>query len=168
MQAILLLGILIGQLSWASEAQKHIGCFRVNELEAGAQRILRRHRYLTDVQVHGALDHKNTEKKCPTSRQSFSHDFSNRSVSPWRYSIDTEEGRFPKEIVVAECLCKGCIINNRSGHQVEDHNYNSVPIMQSKVVLTKTQCSTDPEKYSFTKSFIQVPIACTCVRYRSI
>ncbi|XP_010882467.1 interleukin-17C [Esox lucius] len=166
MQTLLLLCIFIGGLSWASEARKLKGCFTAEELESGALKIIRRHRYPTEDELK-RLHPNHSEKNCPTSLNARSLDYSHRSVSPWRYRIDSKEGRFPEKIAFAECLCKGCIIINGSGHQAEDHNYNSVPIKQTQMVLEKTKCRNDPSKYSFISLYIEVPIACTCVKYRS-
>ena len=39
------------------------------------------------------------------------------------FRIHKEENRIPQEIAIAECLCQGCIINQR-----EERMYNSVPV----------------------------------------
>ncbi|KAJ7997739.1 hypothetical protein DPEC_G00215250 [Dallia pectoralis] len=165
MQALLLLCVCIGVWSEALEAHKHKGCFSAEELQGGVQRLLRRTRYPTEEELM-RLTPVESKKRCPVSLQEHLIDYSQRSVSPWRYIIDRMEGRFPERIAVAECLCKGCLIT-RSGHQAENHDYNSVPIMQTQMVLKKTKCHNDTGKYSLSSHFIQVPIACTCVKYRS-
>ncbi|XP_053181773.1 interleukin-25-like [Scomber japonicus] len=81
-----------------------------------------------------------------------------RALAPWKYSIDTDENRLPHKIAVAECLCGGCIINAS-----ETHDYNSVPVKAPLMVLKKTQCPHDPDKYVFKTEFIFVTVACTCV-----
>ncbi|CDQ64532.1 interleukin 17C1 precursor [Oncorhynchus mykiss] len=171
MQTLLLLGLFIDKLTLASEAHKHKGCFSAEELEDGALKILRRNRYLKDGHIDETQYHKlGTKKTCPAVLHSQSVDYNNRSVSPWRYSIDSKEGRFPEKIVVAECLCTGCIIVKGHGHhgaEYEDYGYNSVPVVQSQMVLMKTECTTDPGKYSFSSHYIKVPIACTCVKART-
>uniref|UniRef100_A0A8C7C565 Interleukin-17C-like n=2 Tax=Oncorhynchus kisutch TaxID=8019 RepID=A0A8C7C565_ONCKI len=171
MQTLLLLGLFIDKLTLASETHKHKGCFSAEELEDGALKILRRNRYLKDGHIDETQYHKlGTKKTCPAVLHSQSVDYNNRSVSPWRYSIDSKEGRFPEKIVVAECLCTGCIIVKGHGHhgaEYEDYGYNSVPVVQSQMVLMKTDCTTDPGKYSFSSHYIKVPIACTCVKART-
>ncbi|XP_044060117.1 interleukin-17C-like isoform X2 [Siniperca chuatsi] len=82
----------------------------------------------------------------------------NRSLSPWRYSLDRDVDRIPHDIAIAECLCQGCIINQR-----EELSYNSVPVFATLMVLRKTLCVHDPNKYDVKKVFIRVPVACTCV-----
>ncbi|XP_042260624.1 interleukin-17C-like [Thunnus maccoyii] len=82
----------------------------------------------------------------------------NRALSPWEYSIDRDDSRFPHEIAVAKCLCKGCIINRR-----ENHSYNSVPVRAPLTVLMKTPCPSDPDKYVLRKNVIVIYVACTCV-----
>lgn len=73
-------------------------------------------------------------------------------------SCDINVARVPSEILFAECLCEGCLINQR-----EDHNYNSVPVFSTLRVLMKTPCQDDPNKYVVTEHVIKVPVACTCV-----
>ncbi|KAM3625510.1 uncharacterized protein V6R79_013214 [Siganus canaliculatus] len=81
----------------------------------------------------------------------------NRAVSPWDYSLNRDEDRFPAEITFANCLCEGCIINHH-----EDLSYNSVPVSALVVVLRKSRCHDYPDKYVVKKHFIKVPVACTC------
>ncbi|CAK6979273.1 interleukin-25-like [Scomber scombrus] len=81
-----------------------------------------------------------------------------RALAPWKYSIDTDNNRIPNKIAVAKCLCRGCIINQR-----EKHDYNSVPVKASLMVLRKSRCPHDPDKYVFKTEFILIPVACTCV-----
>ncbi|CAK6979159.1 interleukin-25-like [Scomber scombrus] len=73
-------------------------------------------------------------------------------------SIDTDNNRIPHEIAVAECLCRGCIINQR-----EEHDYNSVPVQPPLMVLRKSRCPHNPDKYVFKTEFILITVACTCV-----
>nr|XP_046252536.1 interleukin-17C-like [Scatophagus argus] len=82
---------------------------------------------------------------------------SHRALSPWKFSQDRDNNRFPPVINVAECLCRGCIINQR-----EELSYNSVPVYTTLMVLRKTRCPSDSSKYEVKKDFIRVPVACTC------
>ncbi|XP_020311619.1 interleukin-17C-like [Oncorhynchus tshawytscha] len=168
MQTLILLGLVIAKCTWTSEAHKYKKCFSTEKLEHRALKILQRNRYQTDVHIDETQYHKlGMKKTCPTVLRSQSVDYNNRSVSPWRYSIDSVEGRFPEKIVVAECLCEGCLIIKGPGHHgAQHHAYNSVPIEQTQMVLMKTVCLNNPEKYSLTSHFVKVPIACTCVRSR--
>ncbi|XP_074514587.1 interleukin-17C-like [Sebastes fasciatus] len=85
-------------------------------------------------------------------------ELNNRSLSPWNYTFDREVDRSPYEIPFAKCLHLGCIINQR-----EVMDYNSVPVFASLMVMRKTPCKRDPNKYKAKKDVINVPVACTCV-----
>lgn len=78
-------------------------------------------------------------------------------------SIDTQEDRFPRQIAVAQCLCKGCIMTNGNDARVENNGYNSAPINQSRVVLRKVLCEGGEDKYRLVVERVDVPIGCTCV-----
>ncbi|XP_006194774.2 interleukin-17F [Camelus ferus] len=85
-----------------------------------------------------------------------SHDFQNRSSSPWDYNITRDPNRFPSEIAEAQCRHAGCI--NAEGQ--EDSSMNSVPIQQEFLVLRR-------EPQGCTRSFrlekVRVAVGCTCV-----
>ncbi|XP_053722178.1 interleukin-17C-like [Synchiropus splendidus] len=91
-----------------------------------------------------------------------------RALSPWRYRMVLfplsiyHDQRLPYSIVQAECLCQGCIIN-----QQEDMSYNSVPVFAPLLVLIKSRCLNDPNKYTLKRKIVQIPVACTCVVPRS-
>nr|XP_020441285.1 interleukin-17C-like isoform X2 [Monopterus albus] len=93
-----------------------------------------------------------------TCAQVDNNDKSHRSLSPWKYSLDRDVNRFPEVIALAECLCQGCIID-----QYEDLTYNSVLVFSHLMVLRKTLCPHDPNKYVVKKDLMKVPVACTCV-----
>lgn len=78
------------------------------------------------------------------------------------FSLDHNDSRFPHEITFAKCLCGGCIIR-----QLEDYTYNSVLLYSKLMVLKKTRCQHDPNKYVVIKQFIDIPVACTCVLPKS-
>ena len=72
-----------------------------------------------------------------------------------------DETRFPREIRVADCLCKGCIINKS-----ENAGYISKPVLQSKIVIKWIPCHHDGGSlngYLLKTEYVNVPIACTCV-----
>ncbi|KAM5262633.1 interleukin-17C [Ctenodactylus gundi] len=118
--------------------------------------------------------HRNspTGTQCPTLRpeQVLEADTHQRSISPWRYRIDTDEDRYPQKLAFAECLCRGCI-NTRTGQ--ETAALNSVLLHQSLLVLRRRPCSRHsvgsptPRAFSFHTEFIRVPVGCTCVLPRS-
>ncbi|XP_012782030.2 interleukin-17C [Ochotona princeps] len=87
-----------------------------------------------------------------------------RSISPWRYRVDTDESRYPQKLAFAECLCRGCI-NARTGR--ETPALNSVQLHQSLLVLRRQPC---PRRgaFAFQAEFIRVPVGCTCVLPRSV
>ncbi|XP_066205353.1 interleukin-17C isoform X1 [Saccopteryx leptura] len=98
-------------------------------------------------------------------------DIHQRSLSPWRYRVDTDENRYPQKLAVAECLCRGCI-STRTGR--ETAALNSVPLHQSLLVLLRRPCSRDatavptPGAFAFHVESIRVPIGCTCVLPRAV
>ncbi|XP_015865428.1 interleukin-17F [Peromyscus maniculatus bairdii] len=87
---------------------------------------------------------------------SVSHDFQNRSSSPWDYNITRDPHRFPSEIAEAQCRYSGCI--NAQGQ--EDSSMNSVAIHQEILVLRREPqgCSN-----SFRLEKMRVKVGCTCV-----
>ncbi|XP_006888919.1 PREDICTED: interleukin-17C [Elephantulus edwardii] len=106
--------------------------------------------------------------QCPVLRaeQVLAADIHQRSISPWRYRIDTDENRYPQKLAFAECLCRGCI-NARTGG--ETSALNSVQLSQSLLVLRRRPCAPDgahgpqPGAVAFHAEFIRVPVGCTCV-----
>ncbi|XP_055992128.1 interleukin-17C [Sorex fumeus] len=93
-----------------------------------------------------------------------------RSISPWRYRVDSDESRHPRKLAWAECLCRGCL-STRSGR--ETPALNSVPLLQTLPVLRRRPCAPHaaaaplPGAVAFHTEFIQVPVGCTCVVPRS-
>ncbi|XP_061050962.1 interleukin-17F [Eubalaena glacialis] len=85
-----------------------------------------------------------------------SHDFQNRSSSPWDYNITRDPHRFPSEIAEARCRHTGCI----DAEGKEDSSVNSVPIQQEFLVLRRESqgCSR-----SFRLEKVRVTVGCTCV-----
>lgn len=75
-------------------------------------------------------------------------------------SINWDADRIPPDISFAECLCKGCIIN-----QKENLSYNSVQVFAQMMVMKKTKC--DDENYVLKIESLSVPVACTCAVPRS-
>ncbi|XP_049720640.1 interleukin-17C [Elephas maximus indicus] len=130
----------------------------VSSLEVASRR--RRHgRSLADTQ-------------CPVLQpeQVLEAEIHQRSISPWRYRIDTDENRYPQKLAFAECLCRGCI-SARTGR--ETPALNSVQLLQSLLVLKRRPCVPDgagapqPGAVTFHAEFIRVPVGCTCVLPRS-
>ncbi|XP_021563074.1 interleukin-17C [Carlito syrichta] len=111
--------------------------------------------------------------QCPVLRpeEVLEADTHQRSISPWRYRVDTDEARFPQKLAVAECLCRGCI-DARTGR--ETPALSSVRLRQSLLVLRRQPCSRlgtgspTPGAFAFHAEFIRVPVGCTCVLPRSV
>ncbi|XP_075851701.1 interleukin-17C [Microcebus murinus] len=110
------------------------------------------------------------EPQCPVLRpeEVLEADTHQRSISPWRYRVDTDEDRYPQKLAFAECLCRGCI-DARTGR--ETAALNSVRLRQSLLVLRRRPCSRagapTPGAFAFHAEFIRVPVGCTCVLPRS-
>ncbi|XP_005073181.2 interleukin-17C [Mesocricetus auratus] len=110
--------------------------------------------------------------QCPVLRpeEVLEADTHQRSISPWKYRVDTDKNRYPQKLAVAECLCRGCI-NAKTGR--ETAALNSVQLLQSLLVLRRQPCSQDgtadptPGSFTFHTEFIRVPVGCTCVLPRS-
>ncbi|XP_078686389.1 interleukin-25-like [Branchiostoma floridae x Branchiostoma belcheri] len=105
-------------------------------------------------QVKNATRHRN-----PCKAYSKSTDVHHRSSSPWNYRIDYDPKRFPDELAVAECLCKGCLI-----HGFEDFTMQSQPVTTKIQVLRSTGRCDWRGFFSYRFHWEDVPIACTCVR----
>ncbi|OCT81396.1 interleukin-17A-like [Xenopus laevis] len=80
-----------------------------------------------------------------------------RSISPWNYSINMDEKRFPAAINVARCLHTNCLDSEGN----IDFSLVSVPILQEMFVLRREVkgCTT-----CFWLEKQTVPVGCTCVR----
>lgn len=74
----------------------------------------------------------------------------------------TMEDHYPSTYVEAQCLCSGCIMFQNQ-KLIESHDYNSVPVMQSKLFLKREVCN-DKKKYRLTPVSIDVAVGCTCAR----
>ncbi|CAJ1050096.1 interleukin-17C [Xyrichtys novacula] len=95
---------------------------------------------------------------CAETARQMKNDVNVRALSPWRYRLDRDQDRIPQDISVAECLCKGCIVNGR-----EDESYVSVPLVGRLLVYKKTQCEGDPNKYRLIREMMSVSVGCTCL-----
>ncbi|KAM6950344.1 uncharacterized protein PEZ65_023392 [Lycodopsis pacificus] len=152
LQMILLL-IFNDQLSSpAAAAAGRSRCVGVEQVNNTVDRFQRRYwgrlRFFQNTQ---------DTRTCAQTVAEMRGDLSNRALSPWRYSLNKEDNRIPYEVPFAECLCDGCIINQR-----EDMRYNSVPVFASQMVMRKTPCPRDPNKFAVSKYVIKVPVGCTC------
>ncbi|XP_025716178.1 interleukin-17C [Callorhinus ursinus] len=145
-------------LARAAKWEQALPVALVASLEAGGRR--RRH------------DEPPAGTQCPVLRPEavLEADIHQRSISPWRYRVDTDESRYPQKLAFAQCLCRGCI-SAKTGR--ETAALNSVPLLQSLLVFRRRPCSRDasrvptPGAFSFHAEFIRVPVGCTCVLPRS-
>ncbi|XP_030269437.1 interleukin-17C-like isoform X2 [Sparus aurata] len=98
-------------------------------------------------------------RSCMQAAQEMRGAGNNRCVSPWRYRVEQEDDRIPRDIAFAECICKGCIIDGQ-----QNQSYNSKLVFAWMKILKKTtgKCQ-DSIKYMVKKEFIKVPVGCTCV-----
>ncbi|XP_077346471.1 interleukin-17F-like [Lithobates pipiens] len=86
-----------------------------------------------------------------------SGDVRTRSLSPWEYSYDVNNNRFPSTIAEAKCLHTGCL--DAEGNV--DINLNSVPISQEILVVHREMKGCVP---TFKLEKKMVTVGCTCVR----
>ncbi|KAM3931031.1 interleukin-17A-like [Leptodactylus fuscus] len=80
-----------------------------------------------------------------------------RSMSPWEYSSNVDNTRFPAVIHEARCLHHGCMDSEGN----VDLSMNSVPIRQEILVLRREMRGCVPV-YKLDKQLVTV--GCTCVR----
>ncbi|XP_075056584.1 interleukin-17F-like [Mixophyes fleayi] len=80
-----------------------------------------------------------------------------RSISPWDYSFDVNNNRFPPRIAEAKCLHTGCLDSEGN----VDISLNSVPIRQEILVIHREMRGCNPV-YKLDKQLVTV--GCTCVR----
>uniref|UniRef100_A0A8C9Z3P8 Interleukin 17C n=2 Tax=Sander lucioperca TaxID=283035 RepID=A0A8C9Z3P8_SANLU len=86
-----------------------------------------------------------------------------RSLSPWRYVLVTKKDHFPSTYAEAQCLCSGCILIQNNSPPMESHDYNSVPVKQTRVFLKKEPCD-GGKKYHLKPVTVKVAVGCTCLR----
>ncbi|XP_017296797.1 interleukin-17C [Kryptolebias marmoratus] len=114
------------------------------------------------VALHGPPE------SCPLDLyQRLREDIKDRSLSPWRYVRVTNQDYFPSTYVEAQCLCQGCIMMKK-GSLMENHDYNSKPVLQSRAFLKREQSSCQGGQYRLKVEFRKVAVGCTCVTASSI
>ncbi|XP_071343801.1 interleukin-17C [Trachinotus anak] len=136
------------------------------ELQEAAERKLRSH-YLQPPEPARA-EAAHSAASCPVDlyQQLPQQADSDRSVSPWRYVHVTKTDHFPSTYAEAQCLCSGCILIQGRNPPQESHDYNSLPIKQSRVFLKRELCS-DGKKYTLRPVTVEVTVGCTCVRAKT-
>ncbi|KAM9296237.1 interleukin-17F-like [Gastrophryne carolinensis] len=77
-------------------------------------------------------------KKCPVRINSSSELMQDRSISPWSYRINEDLNRYPRIIIEAYCLCKGCI-TAKANSMVSVPFYREVPVLQKTKKCKKSR-----------------------------
>ncbi|XP_044213534.1 interleukin-17C [Thunnus albacares] len=144
-------------------------CYNETELDDAAGRKLSRHYPQPPLPSRRVT--AGSSPSCPVElyRQQVQELISDRSLSPWRHVLKTNMARYPSTYVEAECLCSGCIVF-KDNAPVESQNFNSVPIVQSRVFLEKELCENQDNTnrtYRLKPIRVDVAVGCTCVRART-
>nr|QRW33324.1 Interleckin-17C [Lateolabrax maculatus]UBR18740.1 interleukin 17C [Lateolabrax maculatus] len=165
MKQILIFGLILVPV-WTCKMNR---CYDVHELSEAVERKLRSH--YPQPPEPSATAAPESPAVCPEElyqQQTLQH-IRSRSLSPWRYIRVTKKDHFPSTYAEAQCLCSGCILIPDKSVQklpVESHNYNSVPIKQSRVFLKRELCS-DGKKYHLKPVTVEVAVGCTCARVKT-
>ncbi|KAM3924031.1 interleukin-17D-like [Leptodactylus fuscus] len=93
-------------------------------------------------------------KKCPKIVNTSSELIQDRSISPWSYRISEDMNRYPREIVEAYCLCKGCVTSKES-RMVSEPFYRDVPVLYKSSKCKKS-------RYIYKLRYIKVAQFCIC------
>uniref|UniRef100_A0A3Q2YF27 Interleukin 17c n=1 Tax=Hippocampus comes TaxID=109280 RepID=A0A3Q2YF27_HIPCM len=135
-------------------------CQGEQELSKVAHRKLASH-YPQPPEPRGAVAH-DSPFACPLDLY-MPWDLKERSLSPWRYVSKPMKDHYPSTYVEAQCLCSGCIMIKNQGTPELSHDYNSVPLTQTRVFLKRERC-TDEQKYYLKPVSVVVTVGCTCAR----
>ncbi|KAG8565263.1 hypothetical protein GDO81_012773 [Engystomops pustulosus] len=93
-------------------------------------------------------------KKCPTSVNTSSELIQDRSISPWSYRINEDLNRYPRQIVEAYCLCKGCVTSKESS-MVSEPFHKDIPVLYKSSKCKKS-------RYVYKLRYIKVAHFCIC------
>ncbi|XP_072027695.1 uncharacterized protein [Amphiura filiformis] len=106
--------------------------------------------------------------QCPESLLDTSghHSVSRNSLCPWTYVSDTDEDRHPREMMFAECHCPHCI--DSSSQEYVTIGSSCKPIFHKVRVLRKCEGSCVDGICRYKPDYEFVPVACTCVRQRTV
>ncbi|XP_020372410.1 interleukin-17D-like [Rhincodon typus] len=81
-----------------------------------------------------------------------------RSTSPWSYRINEDRARYPRKLMEAYCLHKGCL----GPDGLIDNTVMSVPYHTSVFVLRRThRCKHKTYIYKLVEE--KIPVFCVCV-----
>ncbi|XP_035508235.1 interleukin-25-like [Morone saxatilis] len=145
-------------LIFNNQASSRSTCVSKEQFDSRADAFLRSYRRT------GLKDSAEPEPRtCKQAVEELQGDLNKRALSPWRYSLNRSDDRVPHKIAFAECVCQGCIIDQR-----EDLTYNSVQVFAPLMVLIRSPCPTEDNKYLLKKEVIEIPVSCTCALPRYI
>ncbi|KAM4623257.1 interleukin-17D-like [Discoglossus pictus] len=96
-------------------------------------------------------------KRCPRNVNHTAKLIQDRSISPWSYRINEDLNRYPRQIIEAYCLCKGCI----STHNKGQNTVVSKPFFKEVGVLHRSsKCKKG--RYVYKLRYIQIAQFCIC------
>ncbi|XP_061533386.1 interleukin-17C isoform X1 [Phycodurus eques] len=158
-QTLAVLLLLLGPVRTSNSSR----CYEEWELSKVAGRKLASH-YPQPPEPRGVVAH-DSPSACPLDLYMHHWNLEDRSLSPWRYVWRTMKDHYPSTYVEAQCLCSGCIMIKNKGTPELSHDYNSVPVNQTRVFLKRERCS-DGHKYYLKPISAVVTVGCTCARPR--
>nr|XP_057931378.1 interleukin-17C [Doryrhamphus excisus] len=160
---VVIVGLLLGP-AWT----RNIPCYEEGELSEIANQKLADYPQFPgpqDVVVHDTGSSSTVDLCMNYAGKPAPNDPTNaRSLSPWRYVRKNMEDHYPSSYVEAQCLCSGCIMMKNGAPRLS-HDYNSIPISQSRVFLKRELCS-EGHGYYLKPVSVDVVVGCTCARPR--
>ncbi|NP_001191723.1 interleukin-17C precursor [Oryzias latipes] len=144
-------------------------CVSVDDLKKIEEKAMRKHGI--GIWQHSISSPSSDATGCPVDLyQNWDSKDEKRSVSPWKYTEVTREGYFPPSYMEAQCLCKGCILKE-GNNVIESHNFNSKPLVVSRMFLRRVLCeggnNGTAKTYKLERVQLDVAVGCICVRTRS-
>ncbi|XP_071487314.1 interleukin-17C-like [Diadema antillarum] len=87
-----------------------------------------------------------------------------RTLCPWRYVINNNPARLPRDIPYAQCECRECI-NPQTGDFSRDLDFCR-PVIHEILVAKRTgECENG--LYTYRRDVELIPVACVCSRFES-
>nr|UOV22695.1 interleukin 17C [Oostethus manadensis] len=170
MQTVEIAAIVVGLLLGPAWSRSLNICYEEGELRQKAQKMLASN-YPHPAEPQGAVAHDTGSSSSVDLCMTYAGELvqnnptNARSLSPWRYVQKNMEGHYPSSYVEAQCLCSGCIMIKNNGAPEMSHDYNSIPILQSRVFLKRELCS-NGRGYYLKPVPVEVVVGCTCARPR--
>ncbi|XP_041466067.1 uncharacterized protein LOC121416653 isoform X2 [Lytechinus variegatus] len=124
---------------------------------SSAETILRNYEFNLTTHLHDVSE-------CPRYfLNALDYAIESRSLCPWRYVLQSDTERYPRDILVVQCECKECVIpelGTFSSYKARCH-----PVIKGQQVLRRTgQCIDGVERYE--RQFEPIPVACVCEKSR--